>query len=153
MATNIVRKIKNYLLLPKLTTAERDTYEQIRQEICTFPQSLSQITEKINPLGNDYDVAYCLDSNIKLIVAQYSNVKEVQLPFKPFFAYPTFVRYECHVTMPNGQYIDLVNTKRAKLLLNQARKKGKIHNNKIDTNSYHGISDYIEIFREKHNMR
>ena len=153
MATTFVQKIKNYLQLPKLSTAERDTYEQIRQAICQNPQALSQITEKINPLGNFYDAAYCLDSDIKLVVAQHSHATEVLLPFKPHAAYPQIAGYKCYVIMPNGTVVNLNDTKRAKLLLKTARDKGKVYNNKIVTNTPHGIYDYINTFKEKYITR
>ena len=148
MSLTTVRKIKNYLLLPKSTAEKRNVYNKIRQKIRTSPHGIVQILEKANPLGNDYDAAYCLKSDIKLIVAQHSHIHPIALA--PGFINPAITGYECYVVMPDGQSVNLSDTKYAKLLFNTARQKATIE---INTGLYNAIEDHIKAFKEKYNIR
>ncbi|MBD5389198.1 hypothetical protein HDR63_03000 [bacterium] len=148
MSLTIVRKTDDYSLLPKSIAEKRNVYNKIRQKIRTFPHGIVQILEKDNPLGNDYDAAYCLQSDIKLIVAQHSHVHPIALA--PGFINPTITGYECYVVMPDGQSVNLSDTKYAKLLFDTARQKATIE---INTGLYNAIEDHIKAFKKQYNVR
>ena len=152
MSKPIVQKIINYLRLPYLTAAQRDAYEQIRMAICANPQLLSQIVEKPQALDSYYDAAYFLDADIKLFVAQSMGTKKASIPLSgrnngltPY--------YFAYAAMPNGKFLDLEYTERAKLLFSAAKKTAAIQHNVIDTNEPKGIRKFLADFRKKYNAR
>lgn len=156
MSIRIIRKIKNYLMLYKLTPQERATFELIRQEIIKKPSNLTQIKEKPNiAFGNYYDCAYTLESSIKLVLAKASSILSTQLPFGPN-ANMNITSYEAYILIPNGtSIIDLSNTKRAKILFNTIKntiRKNKI-TNIIEIDDFDGILKYIKNFINQYDCK
>ena len=150
MAT-FVQKVKNYLQLSKLTSAERDTYEQIRQAQVNNPSAVSKITE-MGAVFNHYVEAYYLDADIKLVMGIRRVHEYCLLPFGNNHERVVYL-YDAYAAMPDGTFVDMGNTKRAELLTNTAQKITKKSKAYRHIAEFNGKDKFIYNFINKYKAR
>lgn len=146
MSVRIIRKIKNYLLLSKLTPQERRDFETLRQAIIHNTDKITKITNAPYTIASPHQT-YILESDIKLFITYH-----ITTTFTSPFQYPPCIPVKHHslnayVAWSDGGFTDLSATKRAYLLLKTIRRKAKKHG----TQKYGNPVNYEQEFIAKHN--
>lgn len=146
MSVRIIRKIKNYLLLSKLTPQERRDFETLRQAIIHNTDKITKITNAPSTIASPHQT-YILESDIKLFITYH-----ITTTFTSPFQYPQSIPVKHHslnayVAWSDGGFTDLSATKRAYLLLKTIRRKAKKHG----THKYGNPVNYEQEFIAKHN--